>query len=161
MIVQEWIFILFLGLLNGVFTVYFVKRAENGLADTLNGLNDQLRVGIEELNTQLEPLHNAVSRSMGVISHLGDETKMDKALERRIGQDMMDQAVGEYGDILELVKASFPRVAEYIEEKPEAITKLLPRLEKLINDPEARKRLSFPSPSSRTHQPHPFGNEER
>lgn len=149
-----------LALVNAVFTFYYVKRAENGLADTLEALNGQLKQGINDLNSQLEPVMRANSTAMGAISHLSDNTKMDKALERRIGQDMMDQAMGEYGDILELVKAGFPRVAEYIEERPEAFTKLLPRINQLINDPAARKRLNLnPSPSSRAHQPHPFQDE--
>ena len=147
-------------ILNALFTFFYVNRASNKLGLTLEGLNGQLAQGITDLNVQLEPLHDAVSRSMGAISHLSDGTKQDKALEKRIGLDLLDQATGEYGDVLEVVKVAFPRVAEYIEDRPEAVTKLLPRLQQLMNDPEARKRLSLPSPSSRTHQPHPFGFRE-
>ncbi|GAI39090.1 unnamed protein product, partial [marine sediment metagenome] len=33
--------------------------------------------------------------------------------------------------------------AEYLDDRPEAITKLLPRLNTLITDPETRKRLNL------------------
>lgn len=133
------ILILLFALGNAGFTLYLVRKSSSTTRDTLNSLNKSLEQGILELNQQLDPVIKANSRAMGVISSLSNDTKMDSALERRIGQDMMDQ----YGDILELVKATFPRVAEYIEERPEAITKLLPRLNTLISDPEARKRLNF------------------
>ncbi|MBA7537265.1 hypothetical protein ES705_29532 [subsurface metagenome] len=76
---------------------------------------------------------------MGAISSVADNTKMEKALDRRIGLDTLDQ----YGDIVEGIRMAFPRVAEYIDERPEAITKLLPRLNTLINDPDTRKRLNL------------------
>ncbi|GAJ24117.1 unnamed protein product, partial [marine sediment metagenome] len=106
---------------------------------TLDALGGQLQDGIKDINKQLEPIINANSRAMGAISSLSDDTKMDKALERRIGQDMM----GQNEDVLEMIRMAFPKVAEYIDEHPEAITKLLPRLNTLISDPEARKRLNL------------------
>ncbi|GAI43348.1 unnamed protein product, partial [marine sediment metagenome] len=57
----------------------------------------------------------------------------------RIGLDTMDQ----YGDIIEGIRMAFPRVAEYLDDRPEAITKLLPRLNTLISDPDTRKRLNL------------------
>lgn len=121
------------------FTYFYVGRAQKETRIVLDSLGKQLQEGVQGLNEQLEPLHNAVSRSMGAISSVADSTKMDKALDRRIGLDTLDQ----YDDILEGVRLAFPRVAEYVDEHPEAITKLLPRLNTLISDPEARKRLNL------------------
>lgn len=137
------IFALLIGLGNALFTVYLVRKNSNTTVETLNGLNQKLMEGLEQIETELDPIIKANSRAMGAISSLSNSTKMDNALERRLGQDMMDQAIGKYGDVFELVKVAFPRVAEYIEENPEAMTKLIPRLNTLLSDPEARKRLNF------------------
>ncbi|GAI01509.1 unnamed protein product, partial [marine sediment metagenome] len=121
------------------FTVYFVKRAQKETRITLDALGSQLTEGINQINSDLEPVHNAVSRSMGAISSVADNTKMEKAIDRRIGLDTLDQ----YGDVVEGIRMAFPRVAEYLDDRPEAITKLLPRLNTLISDPETRKRLNL------------------
>ncbi|GAI41689.1 unnamed protein product, partial [marine sediment metagenome] len=126
-------------LLSLGFTVFWMKRGEKQTLRTLDALGGQLQNGIKDINKQLEPIINANSRAMGAISSLSDETKMDKALERRIGQDMM----GQNEDVLEMIRMAFPKVAEYVNEHPEAITKLLPRLNTLISDPDARKRLNI------------------
>jgi len=133
-------------LLSLGFTLFYVNKASKETRSTLDALGGQLQDGIKDINLQLEPIINANSRAMGAISSLSDDTKMDKALERRIGQDMM----GQNEDVLEVIKMAFPRVSEYIDEHPEALTKLLPRLNTLISDPEARKRLNidFSSKSS-------------
>lgn len=126
-------------LISLVFTVFYVSRAQKSTKKILESLQEQLHQGVQDLNDQLDPIIKANSRAMGAISGLADETKMDKALERRIGLDLMS----EYSDILDLVKVTFPNVAEYVDDHPEAITKLLPRLNTLISDPEARSRLKL------------------
>ncbi|GAH98205.1 unnamed protein product, partial [marine sediment metagenome] len=88
-----------------------------------------------------EPIINANSRAMGAISSLSDDTKQDKAIERRIGQDLIAQNE----DVVEVIRMAFPRVSEYIDDHPEAVTKLMPRLNTLLSDPEARKRLKLDS----------------
>lgn len=130
--------------LSIVFTIYFVKRASKQTKNTLEGLGTQLKQGIEDINIRLKPTIDASSRAMGAIQNLGNETRMEKALESRIGQDLLAQNE----EVLEVIKMAFPNVAEYIEDHPEAITKLLPRLNKLISDPEARKRLNLNMDSS-------------
>jgi len=129
-----------------LFTVFLTKKASDDTKNVLNGLGSQLDEGLEAINGQLEPIIQANSRAMGAISGLADETKMDKALERRIGKDLL----GQNEDIYEMIKMAFPNVAEYVDEHPEAISKLLPRLNTLISDPEARERLKldFSSKSS-------------
>lgn len=130
---------------------YLSKRNEKSTLLILDELALKLKTGLENINVDLEPVINASSRAMGAVSALSDDTKMEQALERRIGQDLM----GQNEDIIEVLKIAFPRVAEYIEERPEAISKLMPRLNTLLNDPEARKRLnleSFSSDISRIHR---------
>ena len=122
-----------------VFTIIFVKRASKETRDTLEVLDQQLEEGLEEIRESLKPVIDGSSRAMGAISSIADSTKMDKALERRIGQDM----IGQNDDVLEMIRMAFPRVAEYVDEHPEAITKLLPRLNTLISDPDTRKRLNL------------------
>lgn len=126
-------------LISLVFTVLYVRRTQKETRNVLDSLQDQLAQGIQDLNDQLDPIIKANSRAMGAISGLADDTKMEKALERRLGKDLM----GEYDDIMEIVRMTFPNVAEYVDDHPEAITKLLPRLNTLISDPEARKRLKL------------------
>jgi len=133
---------IFLGLstiLSVGFTIFYVNRASKGTRNTLEALGRQLEQGIEDINIRLKPTIDASSRAMGAIQSLSQDTRVEQALERRIGQDLM----GQNEDILEMIKMAFPRVAEYLEERPEAISKLLPRLNTLISDPETRKRLNF------------------
>lgn len=122
-----------------IFSVLLVRRSSHGVRIHLDLLKTELAEGIEALNVQLEPVIVANSRAMGAISGLADDTKMDKALERRIGKDLL----GQNEDILEVIKMAFPNVSEYLDEHPEAITKILPRLNTLISDPDARKRLNL------------------
>ncbi|GAH91081.1 unnamed protein product [marine sediment metagenome] len=139
MIEVEWIGIVLSTVICLVFTVYFVKRASKGTRNTLDSLGRSLDQGILDINEQLKPIIDANSRAMGVVSRLSDSGKMDKAIESRIGKDL----IGQNEDVLEMIKMAFPNVAEYIESHPEAITKLMPRLNTLISDPEARKRLNL------------------
>jgi len=129
-----------------IFSVLLTRRAKEETRSYLNQLKDQLEQGVLDLNQQLEPIIRANSRAMGAISGIADDTKMDKALERRIGKDLL----GQNEDIYEMIKMAFPSVAEYVDDHPEAITKLLPRLNTLISDPEARKRLNLDFSSSKS-----------
>jgi len=122
-----------------IFSVFLTWRASKKTRIHLNELNDQLIQGLEDINTSLKPVKDASSRAMGAIGGLDASNKLDRALDRRIGQDLM----GQNEDIIELISMAFPRVAEYIEERPEALTKILPRLNTLISDPETRKRLNL------------------
>lgn len=137
------------------FTVFYVNRASNQTRITLNSLGTQLRQGIEDINTQLEPIMKTNSQYMGHIQSLGDDTRIEQTLDRKIGLDMMDQ----YGDIYEGIKMVFPHVAEYLDERPEAITRLLPRLNTLISDPEARKRLNLDLSGTKGDLSRIWGNE--
>lgn len=128
-----------LTILSIIFTVFLVNRASKHTEITLLSLRETLHQGITDINSQLEPIMKTNSRAMGHLQSLGDETRIEQTLDRKIGLDMMDQ----YGDIYEGIRLAFPRVAEYLDERPEAITKLLPRLNTLISDPETRKRLNL------------------
>ena len=119
------------------------KRLEKSTVSTLEVIDSSMQKGLKQVYEDLEPVMNASSRAMGAISSLSDDTKQDKAIERRIGQDLMSQNE----DVLEVIRMAFPRISEYIDEHPEAVTKLMPRLNQLISDPEARKRLNLGSVS--------------
>ena len=122
-----------------ILMLILLKRLERKTFQTLKGLGKQLQDGIANINLELEPIISANSRAMGAISSLSDDTKQNKALERRIGQDL----IGQNEDVVEVIRMAFPRVSEYIDDHPEAITKLMPRLNQLLSDPEARKRLNL------------------
>lgn len=139
MIDVSWIGLGLSTILSVVFTIYFVNRASKGTKNTLESLGRQLEQGIEDINISLKPTIDASSRAMGAIQNLGNETRMEKALDRRIGVDLLAQNE----DVLEVIKMAFPSVSEYIEEHPEAVTKLMPRIQQFLQDPEARKRLNL------------------
>ncbi|GAH90561.1 unnamed protein product, partial [marine sediment metagenome] len=132
---------LLLSILCLLLTIFLWKRLEKTTVSKLLGIRRELEIGLDSINEDLKPITNASSRAMGAISGLSDNTKQDKALERRIGQDLIAQN----DDVLEVIRMAFPRVSEYIDEHPEAITKLMPRLNTLLSDPEARKRLNLGS----------------
>lgn len=140
-IMTDWLPIgsLIISIICLMITVFLWNKVKTETFGILENLDTQLKKGLEDVGSQLEPILTANSRAMGAISSLSDDTKMDKALERRIGQDLL----GQNEDIFEMVKMAFPRVAEYVEDRPEALSKLLPRLNTLISDPEARKRLNL------------------
>ena len=117
-----------------ILTLYLAKTLREGVFNKLLSLKD-------EFETILDPLIKTNSKAMGAIGSLNRDTLQDQALERRIGKDLL----GQNEDILEIIKMAFPSVSEYIEEHPEAITKLMPRLNTLLSDPETRKRLNLDS----------------
>ena len=136
---EPLIVIILATVISSLFTVFYMNRASKQTEITLNSLGSQLTQGIQDINSQLEPIMKTNSQYMGHIQSLGENTRIETTLDRKIGLDTMDQ----YGDIMEGIKLAFPRVAEYLEDRPEAITKLLPRLNTLISDPETRKRLNL------------------
>lgn len=119
-------------------TLYLAKRLKEGVYNRLNELKDEFEV-------ILKPIIDTNSRAMGAIGSLNRDTIQDQALERRIGIDLM----GQNEDILEIIKMAFPSVSEYLDDHPEAISKLMPRLNTLLQDPEARKRLNLDTGSFR------------
>ena len=133
------IYVIGMAILSIGFTVFYVNKIETKVRKALDSLGDQLTEGIQGINSDLEPIMKTNSKAMGYFQTLGDDTRVENTLDRKIGQDMMDQ----YGDIYEGIKLAFPRVAEYLDDRPEAITKLLPRLNTLISDPDTRKRLNL------------------
>ena len=136
---DQLIYMIALTLASLGFTFFYVNRASKQTRITLDDLGLQLNKGIEDINTQLEPITKVNSQAMGYFQSLGDSTRVENTLDRRIGLDVMDQ----YGDIIEGIRMAFPRVAEYLDDRPEAVTKLLPRLNTLISDPDTRKRLNL------------------
>jgi len=122
-------------------TIFLWKRLEKSTLSKLIGIRHELENGLDSINEDLKPITNASSRAMGAISSLSDDTKQDKAIERRMGQDLIAQNE----DVVEVIRMAFPRVSEYIDEHPEAVTKIMPRLNALLSDPEARKRLNLGS----------------
>jgi len=132
---------LLLSIICLLLTVFLWKRLEKTTVSKLLDIRRELENGLDSINEDLKPVTTASSRAMGAISSLSDKTKQDKALERRIGQDLIAQN----DDVLEVIRMAFPKVSEYIDEHPEAITKLMPRLNTLLSDPEARKRLNLGS----------------
>jgi len=117
------------------------KRLEKSTVSTLEVIDSNMKSGLELVYKDIEPIIVANSRAMGAVSSLSDDIKQDKAIERRIGQDLIAQNE----DVVEVIRMAFPRVSEYIDDHPEAVTKLMPRLNALLSDPEARKRLKLGS----------------
>jgi len=132
---------LLLSILCLLLTIFLWKRLEKSTLSKLHLLDSELHSNFDLINKNLEPVINASSRAMGAISGLSDDTKQDKAIERRIGQDLISQNE----EVVEAIRMAFPRLSEYIDDHPEAITKLMPRLNTLLSDPEARKRLNLGS----------------
>lgn len=130
------IFAVAVSLISLLLTFYLSKKQSETLKEAVF---ERLTVIKGEFEEVLQPILVTNSRAMGAISGLSNETKMDQALERRIGQDLM----GQNEDVLEVIKMAFPSVSEYIDEHPEAVVKLMPRLNQLLKDPEARKRLNL------------------
>jgi len=135
-----WASIIF-SILSLILMLILWKRLEDSTVTTLELLDFNMKEELEKLNVTLEPIIHASSRAMGALSSLSNDAKQDNALNRRIGQDLLSQNE----EVLEVIKIAFPRVSEYIDEHPEAITKLMPRLNALLSDPEARKRLNLGS----------------
>jgi len=120
-------------------SLFFTWKSGKTTRLTLDSLGEKLNQGLIEVGTVLDPIIKTNSKAMSYFNSMSQDTRLDSTLDRKIGQDLTNQ----YGDIMEGIKMMFPNVAEYIEDRPEAITKLLPRLNTLISDPDMRKRLNF------------------
>ncbi|GAH07215.1 unnamed protein product, partial [marine sediment metagenome] len=78
-----------ISILGLLLTIFLWRKLENSALSKLEGLASELNLGLKGIYADLEPITNASSRAMGAISSLSDDTKMDKALNRRIGQDLL------------------------------------------------------------------------
>lgn len=136
---EPLIFVIVSTIISLGFTLFYVNRVGKQTRITLDSLGETLNQGIVSLQDQLDPIMKTNSKAMGYFQSMGQDTTIENTLDRKIGLDLKDQ----YGDIYEGIKLVFPRVAEYLDDRPEAITKLLPRLNTLITDPETRKRLNL------------------
>ena len=112
------------------FTIFYVNRASKQTRITLNSLGETLNQGIEDINSGLEPLKIAVSRSMGIIGEKGHDTQKLKRAEKYIAQDLIDS---QDPLILAALDALSPngKARGYLEENPDLILQLLPRLQAL------------------------------
>lgn len=112
------------------FTIFYVNRASKQTRITLDSLKSELTLGIQDINSGLEPLKIAVSRSMGIIGEKGHNTQKLKRAEKYIAQDLIDS---QDPLILAALDALSPngKARGYLEENPDLILQLLPRLQAL------------------------------
>lgn len=126
--------------------------------DTVERVSIALR---EHVDQELEPAKVAVSRAMTTKSKAGIDAIQRKALNKRIGQDMIDLQSPEVKLLLEM----FPRASEYVEKNPDLIMELLPRIQALKGQ-EGFKLTDLFNPSSSLGgspsitRKHPFGMKE-
>ena len=136
-----------------LFALFYVNRVSKGIRISL----DEHKDSIFNINSQLKPIISNNARTMSIIQNMGNDIRIEKTLDRKIGEDM----IGQYSDIIEGVRLAFPQVAEYIDERPEAIIKLMPRLQTLITDPELRKRLKFDESDTKKYDLSRIWNQEQ
>jgi len=117
-------------LIIGSVSLFFTWKSAKSARLTLDSLGVQLQQGLDEVGEVLSPITKTNSKAMSYFNSMSQDTRLDQTLDRKIGQDM----IGQYGDIMEGISMMFPNVAEYIKDRPEAITKLLPRLQTLISE---------------------------
>ncbi|GAI66322.1 unnamed protein product, partial [marine sediment metagenome] len=91
------IYMVALTILSLGFTLFYVNRASKQTEITLNSLGTQLNEGLNNIDLQLEPIMKTNSKAFSYFQSMGDDTRVENTLDRKIGLDLKDQ----YGDYYE------------------------------------------------------------
>jgi len=144
-------------LISVAFTFYWVKKSGEGIASSINGF---LEARDEALEAQLKPILNTNSRVMGIIADKGNTQKQEKIALKTLGNDLL----GQNEVVIEALRGIAPGFSDYLEEHPDLVIKLMPRIDALLEKQGGIEGIltgvTGKSPLSPRHSPHPFWNRE-
>lgn len=103
----------------------------------------------DEVGAQLKPVLDLNSKAMSIIGTQGAEVKKVKAAEKMIATGLMD----DNKLVMDGVRQIFPKLGDYLDENPEVVMDLLPRLKQMYTQVQGNE-LSGQS------RKHPFSTEE-
>ena len=130
------------------------KDLESDLLTWKKGIEDYSGLFQENLEAQLKPILDTNSRVMGIISEKGRVVKGERKAMELLGEDLIEQ--NEL--LLSAVDTVSPKLSEYLRGNPEQLITMMPRIQ-AIAEKMGIEIPGLPSPSSRTHHPHPFRDE--
>jgi len=125
----------------------FVEDEANKVLNTLD----------ETLQETLQPINKAISTSYSHMGTKGANVKQQKALDKRLAQDVINMQDPMIRGALDM----FPNVKDYVEKNPNMLMELLPRLQQLQQiDGFNPLDIISPSPNNpNPSKPHPFRDE--
>ena len=143
-----------LALIFSIYGIYRVGLIEEGLVSEV----EQVGLGLRDhVNAELEPLIKKVNKAFGLRGEQGAAAKKLKTAEKYLVQDVLD---AKNPVLMAALEAVSPRTKEYLEENPELVMQLLPRLEALQSI-DGFSPLDLFNPGDSTKQTkHPFGSRE-
>lgn len=143
-----------LALLFSAYSIYRVGLVEQGLVSEV----EQVGLGLRDhVDAELEPLIKKVNKAFGLRGEQGAAAKKLKTAEKYLVQDVLD---AENPMVMAALEAVSPRTKEYLEENPELVMQLIPRLKALQSiDGFSPLDLFKPGDTTKTRK-HPFGNRE-
>ncbi len=105
----------------GAGSVYYAYKSREIMEERANILLSTLD---ETLESAFKPINEKISKSYSQLGTKGATAKQVKALDKRIGQDMINMQDPLIQAGLEL----FPNAREYVEKNPNMLIELLPKL---------------------------------
>ena len=145
-----------IGIVLGSGSVIYAYKSRKIMEEQANILLNTLD---ETLEKAFAPINEKISKSYSQLGHKGATAKQIKALDKRIGQDVINMQ----DPLIQGALDMFPNVKEYVLKNPNMLQELLPRIAQL-QQIEGFKPMDLISPSpSNTPNPsksHPFGLEE-
>lgn len=112
-------------------------------------VSDGLETFQEEVGAQLKPVLDLNSKAMSIIGTQGAEVRKVKAAERMIATGIMD----DNKLVMDGVRQIFPKLGDYLDENPEVVMDLLPRLKQMYSQVQENDGKGY------TSKPHPFRDE--
>ena len=109
----------------------------------------------EVLDSTMKPVNDAISKSYSQLGTMGATAKQKKALDSRIGEDMINMQ----DPIIQGALDMFPNVKEYVMKNPNLLIELLPRIQQLQAIPGFNPMDLIAPPSSPNPTTHPFKDE--
>ena len=141
------------------FSMFSLNKAKNAMGEDLltwqKAMEDYMNLIDENLTIMLKPIIDTNSRVMGIISEKGRVVKGERKARELLGEDLIES--NEF--LLSAVDTVSPKLSEYLRGNPEQLITMMPRIQ-AIAEKMGIEIPGLPSPSSRTHQPHPFGLKE-
>lgn len=139
-----------------IFTFFWVKKSAAAMGSTLF---EFLEGRDQDLKAQLDPILTTNSKVMGIIASKGVTQKQEKVALKHLGEDLLNK--NEL--VLEALKGVAPGFSDYLQEHPDLVIQLAPRIDQLLAQQGGLEGIlsKFGSPSPSANRPHPFRNLEQ
>ena len=146
--------------ISSVTSIFIIRRS---IAQTEPAIRSALEALRDQLKEEIEPVVKQASKSMSIVSAMGNQTRSRKAATRALNKDILEN----YEGYLDLLEGVAPNLSEKIRANPSLIIEFLPRIMSLLESSNVSlpdilgdRSSLLPGSGQKKYGKHPFSNEE-